>query len=418
MTTLDSFIGNKEKSVEVKPPVIYDFQPWTKKYAPKKQKDLVAQEEVFKKIKFFIENYSKSKKKALLLFGPSGVGKSCCVYALTDYEIVELNASDSRSKSVIEEKLGNCLNQQSLFSENKVILIDDIEGISGFYDRGGAIAITKLMEKSSFPIIMTCQDPYSKKISSLRKKCELLGFDAISEKLITEKLLEICEKENIVVTNEDCLVIAKNAKGDLRAAINDLQMLSMGNKFLDVNILGDMTSRLQNEDMQFALTKIFKSVNSLDVLDAFDKVEGAYDQNILWLDYNMPIEYTKKTDRAKAYGVISKADVFTKRIMKRQHWRFLVYINALLTAGITTSKEKVYESKISYQQSSRILKIWQMNMRYSKRQAIAQKIAELTHSSKKEIIKDFDYYKIMSKNAEYAQGLGLDEDEIQFLSKI
>ena len=421
MTTLDAFTGKKQeitKSVETKPIIKVDYTPWTKKYSPEKEEDLVGQDVAIKKVKFFIENYKQQKKKAILLWGPSGVGKSSCVSALSDFEIVELNASDSRSKSVIEEKLGNALGQRSLFSKDKVILIDDVEGISGFYDRGGASAIVKLMANSQFPIVMTCHNPYHKKVSTLRKKSDLVEFKSISAEEIHNKLKFICEKESVEADAESLQIISENVKGDLRAAINDLQMLSIGKKKLDITMLDEMNNRLQSKDMQDALHQVFKSEEGVTVLNAFDQVDGAFNQNILWMDYNMPFEYTKKVDRAKAYGVISKADVFMRRIMRRQHWRFLVYVNALLTAGVATSKVKVYDTEVQYKQSSRILKIWQMNMKYAKRQAIAQKIAEKTHSSKKEIIKNFDYYKIMSTISSVASELSLDKEEIAFLAKI
>ena len=57
-----------------------------------------------------------------------------------------------------------------------------------------------------------------------------------------------------------------------------------------------------------------------------------------------------------------------------------------------------------------------------KKKAIAQKIAQKTHSSKKEIIKDIEYYKIIfKKNKDMADKIAkyidLDKEEIAWLKK-
>ena len=103
---LSDFTGEK-KEVKPLPKAAPRLEPWTKKYSPQKPEDLVGSEKSFARIIDYVENYSTQKKKALLIWGPSGTGKSCCAEALFDYEIVELNASDSRTKKSIEEKLGN-----------------------------------------------------------------------------------------------------------------------------------------------------------------------------------------------------------------------------------------------------------------------------------------------------------------------
>ena len=66
----------------------------------------------------YIAYYKKQKKKAALIYGPTGVGKTCSVYAIAndnDLEIIEVNASDFRNKDKIDQVIGNALRQGSLF---------------------------------------------------------------------------------------------------------------------------------------------------------------------------------------------------------------------------------------------------------------------------------------------------------------
>ena len=52
-----------------------------------------------------------------------------------------------------------------------------------------------------------------------------------------------------------------------------------------------------------------------------------------WIEENIPEEYGKE-DLEKAFDMLSRADVFRGRIMRRQYYRFMVYQIAFLTASI------------------------------------------------------------------------------------
>ena len=113
------------------------------------------------------------------MYGPTGIGKTISAYALAnemDLEILEVNASDIRNKEQIEQKIGSAIGQQSLFFKQKLILIDEIDGLSGTKDRGGLLAITNMLEKSSFPIILTATNPWDYKFNKLRRKTEMVEF--------------------------------------------------------------------------------------------------------------------------------------------------------------------------------------------------------------------------------------------------
>ena len=56
----------------------------------------------------------------------------------------------------------------SLFNRGKIILIDEVDAISGNEDRGGVQALNKILENTSFPIIMTTNDLNHDKIKELK----------------------------------------------------------------------------------------------------------------------------------------------------------------------------------------------------------------------------------------------------------
>ncbi|MGM5483461.1 MAG: replication factor C large subunit [Nanobdellota archaeon] len=391
---------------------------WTTKYTPQRISDIKGNEEPLKNSLKFLLKYDNQKKKALMLYGPSGTGKTSFAYAFAheyNYDIVEINNSQGMNKNLIEDKLKNMVNQGSLFGNKKIILIDNLDGISGQKDRGAASTIAKIIKKSTFPIIITCTNPYEKKLSPVRKISSLVEFVHVDKKNIEELLGSISKKENFEMEEEHKSMIAESAQGDMRAAINDLQMVVKNGK-VDKTLIDNLDERMQDKEMKYTLKNIFKGDNPKNMLRSFDDVGEDHNKLMIWLDYNMPKEYQGKIERAKAYGCLTKADVFMSRIRRKQHWRFLVYINALLTAGVGLSKDKINPIDIHYKEGNRILKIWQANMKYSKRKSICEKLAEKQHSSIKQVTKDFSYIKnaILSSS----EWIGLDEEEKKYLQKI
>ena len=376
------------------------MQPWSIKYLPKNTSEIQGQNKGVAAMQVFLRNFPK--KRAALIYGMPGNGKTSAVHALAnekELELIEVNASDVRNAEAIKTKLGPAMFQMSLFSKGKLILVDEIDGVSGNSDRGGLSELRKLIQKTQFPVIMTANNPFDKKFSALRKISDMIEFHALSYISVLAVLKKISEKENIKYQEDTLATLARRAGGDLRGAINDLQTLSEFTKKLKKDDLDDLSGRRQKETMINALMRIFKTTNINVALPALDDVDESIDDVFLWVEENLPKEYKKRGDLARAYDNLSLADVFRGRIRKRQHWRFLVYINNLLTAGIALSKKEKYPGFNKYTRTKRILKMWQFNMKNVKRKAIAVKIAEKTHTSSKRVVKDtLPYIKSIYKN--------------------
>jgi replication factor C large subunit len=385
--------------------------PWIKKYQPKKCSEIIGQEQAILKI-----NASLSTKKPILLYGPTGTGKTSAIYAITKekkWDVFEINSSDQRNKKGIEALLSNTIVQQSLFSRGKIILIDDIDALSGRRDRGGIPTIMSLFPKTKFPIVFTCTDPWSDKLSKLRRKCTMIEFVPIKKQDMQNYLKFICMEEAIKHNDEDLVLLTKSSNGDLRASLNDLQTHSINNTL----VLDDQGERNRHEDIHYCLRKILKSRKWEETYNIFNKVDIDTKECFLWLDENIPSEYSSK-DLKKAYDRLSKADVYNGRIRRMQYWRFLVYIHTLLTAGVAFSKTETNPNFTKYQRTKRILKLWMAKQRNAKKKSICNKIALATHTSKKEAIRDtFPYLKKVLSQKNIIEELELNDDEIGWLIK-
>ncbi|MBN1544937.1 replication factor C large subunit [Candidatus Woesearchaeota archaeon] len=402
-------------------------KPWTQQHSPKKIKDIAGQDKAIAELKRFVVNFRKEKKKAAIIHGPTGSGKTCAVYAIANelgLEIVELNASDFRNAEGISSIVGNASRQMSLFFKGKIILVDEIDGVSGTQDRGGIPELARMIEGTAFPIVMTANDPFDKKFSDLRKRAAMIEFSPLQYTDVFEALKRIAALEKIKYEEDALKSIARRVGGDARAAVNDLQMLSSGGT-LTKNDLNALSDREKTEEISTALTKVFKTTDPAIARQSFDTVSEDLKECMLWVDENLPKEYEKPADLARAYDFVSKADIMNRRIMRWQHWRFLVYINDYLSAGVAVSKDEKYRKIVDYGQTQRLLKIYIANRKYQKRLAICEKIAAATHSSKKEVVKDtYPYIKEIFRKGKdremisaIADKLDLDSEEIDYLRR-
>ncbi|MFH1683180.1 MAG: replication factor C large subunit [Candidatus Woesearchaeota archaeon] len=398
------------------------MQPLVLKYQPKRLVDVKGQEKAITILKNYVTNYKTQKKKAVLVHGPIGCGKTCTVYALAkenNAEIIEMNSSDLRNEAAMNSTVGEAMKQQSLFFRSKIILIDEIDTVSR-KDRGCATALSKLIQDSSYPVILTANDAYHHSLKTLRKSVEIVEFEKLNYSVIAQVLKEICEKEQIGYEEKAINSLARIADGDLRGALIDLQILAFDKK-LDFKRLESLDDRKKTENIFNMMRLIFKASTVDNSLSALDNLNIPINEVFLWLDENLPKEYTEPQALCSAYQQLSRADIFNRRIMKQQHWRFLVYINNFLTAGITASKTSKNPAFVKYGPTTRILKLWRAKMKNAQKKDIAAKIAAKTHSSRKQVLDNFEYFKVIFSNSKQQDRIleqfDLSAEEVAWLKK-
>src|SRR3989344_3704105 len=177
----------------------------------------------YSEIKKFLQEFPK--KKGVILHGPAGTGKTSLALAAVyenNYDVLELNASDLRNRAKLEEVLKPATLQQSLFKKGKILLMDEVDGVTGT-DIGGIPELIRILEETKHPIIMTCNDVWQSKLSSLRQKCKLIEMKPLSHAIIADILKKVSSKENIKKEDKFFMQVAVKSQGDLRAALNDLQ---------------------------------------------------------------------------------------------------------------------------------------------------------------------------------------------------
>ncbi|HIH21781.1 MAG TPA: AAA family ATPase, partial [Candidatus Diapherotrites archaeon] len=99
----------------------------------------------------------------MLFHGHTGSGKTLLAEITARenaWELFELNASDFRTKDIIERIAGAAALNSSFSGKLRLVLLDEVDGLQGTADKGGAAAIGSLLRQASQPVILTANEIY------------------------------------------------------------------------------------------------------------------------------------------------------------------------------------------------------------------------------------------------------------------
>jgi replication factor C large subunit len=390
---------------------------WTDKHKPKKREEILSQGSAVREVLEWLETW-RPGNKALLLYGPPGTGKTLMAEVLAKEKkwfLMQINASDERNSDSIDSALSEVSKNTSLFHSGKIILIDEVDGISS-QDRGGVKAITKIIKESRFPVIITANNPYASKLQTLRNYCKFVKLSRVNTLSIERKLREICENEG-VRTKEDVIKnLARWSSGDVRSAITDLQTLCQDRKEITENDLESLGYRERGANVFSILPTVFRSKNLNASRQAIKNCDKDPDEVFWWIENNLPQEFEHPDSLAKAFDVLSRADIFRRRVLSQQNWRFKGFMVDML-AGISFAGESS-KRFIPYKSPDRFIMLAKLKRRKAVMSGIYRKIGSYTHTSGKIVQKNYiPLLKIMlrKKRKPDSEGVELREEDIKLI---
>ena len=159
------------------------------------------------------------------------------------YDLVEMNASDTRSKRLLHEHVMELLSSQSVNSyahgsahieggRKRVLVMDEVDGMAGNEDRGGIQELIALIKTSKIPVICICNDRNHQKIRSLSNYCYDLRFKPPTPLALRGAMMGVCFKENLKLKPDALDEIIAGCNCDVRQVLHHLSMLAAGNKNL------------------------------------------------------------------------------------------------------------------------------------------------------------------------------------------
>ena len=405
------------------------YAAWTVKHKPKSLAEVIGNKETIQKFVDWIKSWDKGipKKRAAFLYGSPGIGKTVTVEALAydfQMELVEKNASDYRTEDAINRFAGLASQYGSLFGGKRIVLLDEMDGLTGTADKGGVKAITDIVKTAQCPIVLIANNAYDPRFSNLRSYCLLIEFKKPPTGEVTKHLKRICMGEAIQADEEALKFIAQRSGGDVRSAVNDLQALAQGKKKLTYEDVSWLGYRDRQDTIFNVLRMIIYGRTCLSAKQAVDMADMDIDMLFEWIYENVPEHLTDPHDLARAMDALSIADVYRGRIRATQDWSFTRYVIDYMTAGVAMARQNTKaHGWIPFKFPARIQMLSRSKAERAMQLNIGRKIKRRCHISANRASKEvLPFLKIIFKNnADMAAGLAkwldLDAEMVEHLAR-
>ncbi len=363
-------------------------------------------------------------RRAALLIGPPGVGKTSSALALAadlGWTVVEMNASDARNQTAIEEVAGRASLSHTLGeyetarrSDRALILLDEADCLTGRVaetarpapkpptlreflrtryreiaalngawglgtpgaakafadweavprtagtaawtrgpaarrdlddwrglgrpsdasDRGGLGAIARLVRSTRQPIVLTVNDdrPLTRYSPVFRSAVARVRFDPIGAGDLARHLATIVRQEGIALGTGVLERIVERCRGDLRAALNDLE--AVGPLPPGPSQLAVLGGRDVEADLARITEEALTAARFYRAGEIRDRLDAPPDDLLPWVEENIPWFAPDPRHQAKAVAVLAAADRFLVRARRARVWSQWSYASELLTGGV------------------------------------------------------------------------------------
>lgn len=413
-------------------------EDWTEKYRPKTLKNVIGNPSAVNELLSWARSWDAGipQKRAAVLLGPPGVGKTSSAIALASdmgWGIVEMNASDQRTGEAIQNvalrgAITNTFDSDGTYLDSrkggrKLILLDEADNLFGTADRGAMPVINELIKTSKQPVVLIVNDLYalSRKSAAIKNDTVQITFRKPTSRSIASALAIIAKEENVSVSSAVLSKIAENAGGDMRAAVRDLESLAAGGNAIDAEMADNLTERVVKKDMYAVVDAVFRGNDPVGARNMLSKVDTDPGTAILWMDENLPYEYRDTGDLVRGYERLSRADIFLGRVHRRQYFRFWAYANDMMTMGVATARMNGMVSRDRIRFPSYLTKMSRSKGVRSTKASICYKLAVLNHTSSRRAEYDIlpAVTEIAKNSPAFRAGLvssaGLEPEELGYL---
>ncbi len=284
----------------------------------------------------------------------------------------------------------------------QILLIDEVDGLSGTADRGGIREIIDIIKTTRVPIILTANNISSQKFKTLLSLCELSRFSSPHTNEILAILRRISTAESITVNDEVLLDIIEKSSHDIRGSINSFQTIGSGRKTVNAEDLSILFSRDQTIDIREFLHTIFIE---RDGDKAYRQTRSLFD-----VDYNKlllllrdvtarTIGYDNPETVATAYSLLAQADLALTRASRKRIWSQLYYYYSYVTKGLTSIVPEIDYLPPIQDWQLQVPQYWITLSRQRRGKNIALKVGRENRVSANVAIRDiFPYLRIIFNN--------------------
>ncbi len=371
------------------------------------------------------------------------MGKTSCALALAEemgWIVVELNASDARNYSAIKSiaergAVFHGFSSDGSFdpARKKLIILDEADslyeraisdgGQEDFGDSGGKRAIVELLQRTRQPVVLIVNDLYELtkgRGGAIRNLTETIRFRAVHAKTIHTRLREIARAEGVDIDDQTLDTLATRCRGDVRAAINDLQSLSLGAVRVGATDVESVGARDQTVEMRQAIKEIFRGSSAWKVRQTLSSLQETPDNTILWVDENLPLFYRSPEELVAALRFLTRADVFLGRVRRRQYYGLWSYATDLMGVGVFSAHTRNYRDNVSPAFPQYLLRMGQSREQRRVRDSLRGKVRSYSHCSDpqaQELVRDLTQLLQADRQLAVAltERMALEESELIYL---
>jgi replication factor C subunit 1 len=239
-----------------------DDRLWVDKYAPDSLSAVAGNKGLVEKLQRWLRAWHNNAKfdfkkagadgsglyRAAMLHGPPGIGKTTAAHLvakLEGFDVVESNASDTRSKKLVEAGLKGVLDTTSLLGffagdgkkvegEKKklVLIMDEVDGMSAG-DRGGVGALAAVAKKTKIPMILICNERRLPKMKPFDFITADFPFKRPTTDQIRSRIMTIAFREGMKIPANVIDALIDGSRADIRQVINMISTAKLSGQPMD-----------------------------------------------------------------------------------------------------------------------------------------------------------------------------------------
>lgn len=239
---------------------------------PKKLEDIVGQQHLVAPGKILARMVSAKLLSSMILYGPPGTGKTSIASAIagsTKYAFRMLNVATDSKKEL------EMVAEEAKISGTVILLLDEIHRLT----KPKQDFLLPHLEKGSIILIgATTENPYITINPAIRSRTQIFEVKPLTEadigqaidRALTDKENGLGE-QNVVLTGEARLHLTRVTHGDLRSALNGLELAVMSTEPDDSGVLTIDLPTIEECVQRKALVQDKDGDAHYDVISAFQK---------------------------------------------------------------------------------------------------------------------------------------------------